>query len=260
MLFRKLESLPRARDGATRSATTNLGSESLPRARDGGPLGAVRRRHPGITPACAGRGMAVLDATGADWNHSRVRGTGATGRALSTAGAESLPRARDGGGDVEDCAVGGGITPACAGRGCRGTLRSRRRRNHSRVRGTGRLLGMPGEPAVESLPRARDGDVFGLCGLLSLGITPACAGRGSPQPLGELDTWNHSRVRGTGVPRRSPTDSDPESLPRARDGGDLLPQTFVGDGITPACAGRGPCATPASATARNHSRVRGTGA
>ncbi len=218
---------------------TPMRRESLPRARDG----VVSHDEPsaslGITPACAGRGPPAGSTGRAAGNHSRVRGTGAIGMTPPTCTWESLPRARDGVARPGFPDHDRGITPACAGRGRRWFLLRGRGGNHSRVRGTGSVAGGRPRHREESLPRARDGGCVSHRNGPVFGITPACAGRGTPPRERQAESWNHSRVRGTGHAHGGRGTDDHESLPRARDGGVTVNGNNARKGITPACAGRG---------------------
>ncbi len=213
------ESLPRARDGALGECWLAVNGGITPACAG---RGGHAHQHPcdgGITPACAGRGPPAWRVGAGVRNHSRVRGTGTPAGRLTLARMESLPRARDGGSPNPGRGVDAG--------------------NHSRVRGTGGTLGVRMSANQESLPRARDGASSRSPAERSHGITPACAGRGVPGRARALGPRNHSRVRGTGSGAFQAQVREPESLPRARDGGLILDYLGVFHGITPACAGRG---------------------
>ena len=156
--------------------------------------------------------------------------------AASAAG--SPPRVRGEGRESDFGVDFRGITPACAGRRCCGSIRGRPSPDHPRVCGEKFsprhvLLGHQGSP-----PRVR-GEVRGHGRRHGdAGITPACAGRSTspfkrvwmrkdhPRVCGEKSIISMSSMRFSGSP------------PRVRGEEDGAYSYLGPTGITPACAGR----------------------
>ena len=149
---------------------------SPPRAR-----GEVRipRRMAGparITPACAGRSRRALPGS-----HRR---------------AGSPPRARGEAGRAAVGEQGRGITPACAGRRCGGINFSPHHVDHPRVRGEKWFANHASPRTRGSPPRARGEEDVDHLHVVHAGITPACAGRSSPDEARRIGMRDHPRVRG----------------------------------------------------------------
>ena len=215
---------------------------------DGSPPHARGRAHvqcdlkaiPGITPACAGK-RASWPTVAARWeDHPRVRGEECPLLPPMPAPKGSPPRARGRGHPGPQWRQGGRITPACAGKSDRYSLRCRRRKDHPRVRGE-ELPEFDGYDYSEgSPPRARGRVVSTQLMLSPRRITPACAGKRSVVPATARSRWDHPRVRGEEPERFQCGEADRGSPPRAR-GRDGVPSPrAAADGITPACAGKSP--------------------
>ena len=129
------------------------------------------------------------------------------------------------------------ITPACAGKTCRGFANNSGSSDHPRMRGEDEgvvlvVVVSPGSP-----PHARGRPQTGGELLEVSRITPACAGK---TPDFEGRQWaraDHPRMRG-----------EDWSWPTAR----RRP-----GGITPACAGKTPLSTSPRRPSRDHPRMRG---
>ena len=131
-------------------------------------------------------------------------------------------------------------------------------RNHSRAGGTETLRAMLRHGPWESLPRGRDGGTPHPPGSRRAGITPARAGRSARSLCRTPRRRNHSRAGGTERSGSAGRWAGGESLPRGRDGAHRPRGRDDARGITPARAGRRPCAAPARRSFRNHSRAGGT--
>ncbi len=150
---------------------------SPPRAR--GKVTRIRPnvRHPGITPACAGkRGYPPFPQPhGRD--HPRVRGE--KGALFESGGGiqGSPPRARGKARRQYQDRGHAGITPACAGKSAKSRTARRWRRDHPRVRGEKPLPHRNNTSQEGSPPRARGKVRYGVHRTGQAGITPACAGK-----------------------------------------------------------------------------------
>ena len=151
--------------------------ESPPRARGRGLAPEPPVRHPGITPACAGKrepdGVLVLTL----WNHPRVRGEELMNLTCVIRFAESPPRAR--GRALWECSW------------------NRLFKNHPRVRGEERAVAEDADPRRGITPACagKSFSSFLLMGLVH-GITPACAGKRASACPYKSSGGNHPRVRG----------------------------------------------------------------
>ena len=136
----------------------------------------------GITPAHAGktsRSSAELSATR---DHPRACGEnlGAPSSAVSVAG--SPPRMRGKHDEKRDGCMGGGITPAHAGKTMRGHCLRSTRRDHPRACGENFTPLPCGMMVAGSPPRMRGKQTINQMLSAHLGITPAHAGK-TPLPL-----------------------------------------------------------------------------
>ena len=149
------------------------------------------------------------------------------------------------------------ITPACAGRSDPERRRTRRPRDHPRVRGEKQKERRRFSVHKGSPPRAR-GEGFRLIyGQIEQRITPACAGRRTRKARSTGSKGDHPRVRGEkylDVPEEVHCDGSP---PRARGEAGAFPFSFGSLRITPACAGRSAASTSMRITSPDHPRVRG---
>ena len=172
----------------------------------------------GITPACAGKRTRIPGQRLPMWDHPRVCGEKAGFFAFCSTSAGSPPRVR--GKAIKNIpeAFVSRITPACAGK--RGAGRGKRRPawDHPRVCGEKNILYRRCPRSKGSPPRVRGKVCSTTFSTISIGITPACAGK--------------SR----GTLSRPITHSG--SPPRVRGKGHGAVHTATTFGITPACAGK----------------------
>ena len=169
----------------------------------------------------------------------------------------SPPRVR---GTVDDLRLGGGkvgITPACAGNSAYTAAPNSQIGDHPRVCGE-QPYGFPSYMMDEGSPPRVRGTVLGA--LLSapvVRITPACAGNRTKPGWGGNGIWDHPRVCGEQMHRKTHLYCNIGSPPRVRGTGlsDSAHRTPVR--ITPACAGNSPCSHSCRAPARDHPRVCG---
>ena len=112
---------PRVRGEKSQGSTAPLaGRGSPPRARGKGQNSGAGLLSVGITPACAGKRFSQTAPWSTNWDHPRVRGEKALACAGIIVDVGSPPRARGKVNGYEITALAAGITPACAGKSCRG--------------------------------------------------------------------------------------------------------------------------------------------
>ena len=145
----------------------------------------------GITPACAGKRMPGISAKSCPTDHPRMCGEKALSTFSSLKNSGSPPRMR---GKVNlngDFLIGGGITPAHAGKSGQG-----RARDHPRTCGEKENLQTEKRIQVGSPPHMR-GKVFVIPAVsLHLGITPAHAGKRNVLRMNLQMRWDHPRTCG----------------------------------------------------------------
>ena len=158
----------------------------------------------GITPACAGksRGDAVYNWRKRD--HPRVCGEKCGSGTLGAACAGSPPRVR---GKAVRCPCvirGRRITPACAGKRKHFQQKFLRYWDHPRVCGEKAANQRSYHLQRGSPPRVRGKVISGICALLLLRITPACAGKSLGGDTWQRQNEDHPRVCGekAGTTRR----------------------------------------------------------
>ena len=154
--------------------TTGWGSS--PHAR-GAPDDGVRPgSHAGIIPACAGSTTFRTGLSRPCWDHPRMRGEHRYALARSSAEVGSSPHARGARRQQACPRQRPGIIPACAGSTRRRWSRSRRPRDHPRMRGEHASVDFGDGPVEGSSPHAR-GALLPLEAVQpAIGIIPACAG------------------------------------------------------------------------------------
>ena len=108
-----------------------------------------------------------------------------------------------------------------------------------------------------SPPRARGKEHGHVLRYISVGITPACAGKRPIRRTRRIVAWDHPRVRGEKGKVTGVGSTRQGSPPRAR--GKELNRFFhiQRTGITPACAGKSRPIRNGSCQVRDHPRVRG---
>ena len=211
---------------------------SPPRARGEAALVTSGAGWWGITPACAGRSLRESSTGFCSQDHPRVRGEKCDLQHESAVGRGSPPRARGEVSQGNGRVVGGGITPACAGRSISDIIYIRCNRDHPRVRGEKALELLGKHLGMGSPPRARGEVEERKAELTAIGITPACAGR-SESPAAVLKfSRDHPRVRGEKYCQPPAAPSYRGSPPRARGEGVSQLEQLIALRITPACAGR----------------------
>ena len=150
-----------------------------------------------------------------------------------------------------------GITPARAGKRTPGMTSSSSSRDHPRTRGEKRLpscvrTGTPGSP-----PHARGKGVFHLGQRDGGRITPARAGKSNQAEFGESQGGDHPRTRGEKKTSHAKHLLSEGSPPHARGKVPVQGAVPLGEGITPARAGKSRPRTPRSRPWWDHPRTRG---
>ena len=88
-------------------------------------------------------------------------------------------------------------------------------------------------------------------------ITPACAGKSHPHGLSVCLPWDHPRVCGEKMVRRSDSRLSQGSPPRMRGKEDHIMSKKKRNGITPACAGKSPAVLQWPRVLWDHPRMCG---
>ena len=249
---------PRMRgEDAAANATTSIVAGSPPHARG--------RRFPcirvdeifGITPACAGKTSIPPGENRTVTDHPRMRGEDVVSEVVDFREEGSPPHARGRPTPNADFRVGGGITPACAGKTRRGRACQRPVGDHPRMRGedaNGNCIWqiVPGSPP-HARGRRRPCERRRRRGR----ITPACAGKTVMVHTSEGLLPDHPRMRGEDGGCQCHVPNPPGSPPHAR--GRLHPPLATPERrrITPACAGKTWRADSHAGWESDHPRMRG---
>src|SRR5690606_4007030 len=147
--------------------------------------------------------------------------------------------------------------PVCAGSTPPPGRALRARRDHPRVRGEHSIVAVATSSSGGPSPRAR-GARFRRDHFQALfGTIPACAGSTTERQVTEAQGRDHPSVRGEHRPPPGGTGRRPGPSPRARGARTLVPNDGGPHGTIPACAGSTHERPGASATCRDHPRVRG---
>ena len=211
----------------------------------------------GITPACAGKSRRQQSAQTSSRDHPRLRGEKRSHRQESESYPGSPPLARGKGFNVAWYKLGVRITPACAGKRCRDLRFAMAGWDHPRLRGEKscacRLLSCrPGSP-----PLARGKAPVLLPKVFIVGITPACAGKSSPERIQATLDRDHPRLRGEKEKFAELFAHHVGSPPLARGKVTICRQHPRPRGITPACAGKRALRPSGRGAERDHPRLRG---
>ena len=150
----------------------------------------------GITPACAGKSVAVGHWAPLARDHPRVCGEKpCVARALSAA-VGSPPRVRGKAFALNVCINSPGITPACAGKSMAQSWRLIAKWDHPRVCGEKKTFPTEVFTLLGSPPRVRGKGVSAGGSTADAGITPACAGKSFSRPPSGRQKGDHPRVCG----------------------------------------------------------------
>ena len=203
----------------TDNRSKNTGSPPLARGKDLGAHDPAKGQR--ITPACAGKRA---------WGSMPKHWTGG-----------SPPLAR---GKVSACDSPFAflrITPACAGKSAEKVLFTACGQDHPRLRGEKRRKNKNKSIDKGSPPLAR-GKETAFAKLPNItGITPACAGKSAGNTVNRIVAGDHPRLRGEKPLSALPGNGRAGSPPLARGKGLLIQSHGLGQGITPACAGKRAC-------------------
>ena len=169
---------------------------SPPRVREK-PVPSEPLREPNrITPACAGKTMLSGIAQCGYWDHPRVCGKNGYKSMLATPESGSPPRVREKPVRCLHEPRRGGITPACAGKTDTILYMTVPNEDHPRVCGKNAKADYDAKLSAGSPPRVREKlrPVIKLS--VTVGITPACAGKTPSKWLDGLNCRDHPRVCG----------------------------------------------------------------
>ncbi|EHO16010.1 hypothetical protein HMPREF9623_01556 [Stomatobaculum longum] len=202
---------------------------------------AVKKSFPDsirITPACAGKTLLKAPADLLVKDHPRVCGENRFSWMSAAAHVGSPPRVRGKHHAAVEAHAVVGITPACAGKTCKGWREPRRAEDHPRVCGENCSYIQGYSDSRGSPPRVRGKPRCAVQSVRSVGITPACAGKTYTRDTTETAQEDHPRVCGENlclcdgliIPRGSP--------PRVRGKLDTKQYRSIAQRITPACAGK----------------------
>ena len=230
---------------------------SPPRVRGKGYTFGDGRNFGGITPACAGKRLPCRGARLRRGDHPRVCGEKMVALQHEKKQSGSPPRVRGKDPLNDQVAVCNGITPACAGKRTVPELCAYTHKDHPRVCGEKprrRSLGRtwPGSP-----PRVRGKASLTNFQAVTVGITPACAGKSWEMPISPCRTRDHPRVCGEKYIKEVGQDGRPGSPPRVRGKAQHTVLPALHSGITPACAGKRRSSPSSRRPSRDHPRVCG---
>ena len=149
-----------------------------------------------ITPACAGKtpGCPIVSINSTD--HPRMRGEDETHGLNIHPTRGSPPHARGRRSALASDEFWDGITPACAGKTDFSRSATRAFWDHPRMRGEDRLRISHNRPPYGSPPHARGRQHGRPPQVVSVGITPACAGKTPMKGPYEAHEPDHPRMRG----------------------------------------------------------------
>ena len=188
--FRSVGSLP------GRNTMRRLPLRSPPRVRGKDPPAAAMQGCPGITPACAGKSSRQPGAGRWRRDHPRVCGEKFTLSSSTAVSPGSPPRMRGKAPAQTLTGSASRITPACAGKSSTRAKTALTRRDHPRVCGEKRILKVYDFEFEGSPPRVRGKVVSSCVSPLTVGITPACAGKSLLGIACALSERDHPRVCG----------------------------------------------------------------
>ena len=171
----------------------------------------------GITPACAGKTRLVIVKQLNNWDHPRVCGKNWLKTRFPTPAMGSPPRVREKLLHFTMDSMKTRITPACAGKTQSVPSSLRRPRDHPRVCGKNALMLGIVLTTIGSPPRVREklACIWNL--KIVLGITPACAGKTSPEIADLAFSKDHPRVCGKNLNREMNNEDGTGSPPRVRE-------------------------------------------
>ena len=169
----------------------------------------------------------------------------------------SPPHTRGKGKLPQEAAVLGGITPAYAGKRLMSLALYCSMRDHPRIRGE-KVRCWTTPPGRRGSPPHMRGKVqLSLPAHALVGITPAYAGKSNPCRGMRLVGWDHPRIRGEKILRRSAPVKNKGSPPHTRGKDGPFQQISRLGGITPAYAGKSLTGRRLCISCRDHPRIRG---
>ena len=149
-----------------------------------------------ITPACAGKTPFGVSRYGGMQDHPRMRGEDFARSTIASSRSGSPPHARGRQTMSFNLGTAWRITPACAGKTGRGTVREPSAPDHPRMRGEDERSNPDYLDTIGSPPHARGRPLFILETAVRQRITPACAGKTVGVGLGAALDRDHPRMRG----------------------------------------------------------------
>ena len=202
------------------------------------PQNGQKVKNNGITPACAGKRAEDVEANKIAKDHPRVCGEKILDKygRLSVEG--SPPRVRGKVFPIVIIVIADRITPACAGKSCQNQSKVCTIWDHPRVCGEKSILASVITRTLGSPPRVRGKVLISGRSNDCTGITPACAGKSCILHGCLAMIRDHPRVCGEKKTKLGKSICHKGSPPRVRGKVLLIPHTFLGCRITPACAGK----------------------
>ena len=174
------------------------------------------RLHAGITPACAGKSENGGENVATLQDHPRVCGEKRSVRVHHQGGGGSPPRVRGKAQLTFKQVYVVGITPACAGKSEAGVAIRQVGQDHPRVRGEKPPPTTTSTPHRGSPPRARGKASTRWRKVMSMRITPACAGKRTATTKKSRTKLDHPRVRGEKLSEHHMERRQREDHPRVR--------------------------------------------
>ena len=215
---------------------------------------APRKR---ITPAHAGKRCSCSSRPWRPWDHPRTRGEKDYVYKQTGVKPGSPPHTRGKVRHLSHIPQLVGITPAHAGKSPWTAPKRQRNGDHPRTRGEKHFLGVSQCHNQGSPPHTRGKGPCLLPHGLSVGITPARAGKSLGIATLSRCPRDHPRTRGEKVPVANPFSRQRGSPPHTR-GKEPVPLRHDRlSGITPAHAGKSTVSREATLVVRDHPRTRG---
>ena len=191
-----------------------------------------------ITPAWAGKSLTFISSLSLIADYPRVGGEEPAIVRIFLFHRGLPPRGRGRVPAVSSVSLLGRITPAWAGKSCRGRCLRHWVEDYPRVGGEEDSLKIPSSTHLGLPPRGRGRASLSLIAFFGKRITPAWAGKSIVFVAPRRRAWDYPRVGGEEVSQVQPLSQDDGLPPRGRGRGRSSTSVWRVVGITPAWAGK----------------------